>query len=122
MAPPAPVISAITDDNGASDSDFVTNDPTLIYSGTGEARATLTIQVDGAPQGTTTVSDTSSWSFDNTGTTWADDTYTLTAWQTDVAGNMSPSTQRTFVIDTVDPVAAADDVLSNSASPLFAVP
>ncbi len=75
-------------DTGSSNADNITGDNTPTISGTGEVGATVTLtsDVDGAV-GTATVAGDGTWSI--TASTLADGAHSLTATQTDVAGNTS---------------------------------
>ena len=88
-APIAPVISSITTDSGSSSSDGVTNDQTLVFTGTAEANSSLELFVGGASVATVTTNGTGSWTYDYTGTTLSEGSYTFTAKATDAAGNTS---------------------------------
>ncbi|MCL1065210.1 Ig-like domain-containing protein, partial [Shewanella benthica] len=94
----------ITQDTGASDSDFVTNDNTLVFSGTvdlGDA-STLVVNIAGVDYTTANglvIDADGNWSIDLTGTELADGTYLVTATVTDLAGNTDAATQN-VVIDT----------------------
>src|SRR5207245_11271972 len=77
---PAPVFTSITTDSGASASDQITNDQTLLLAGTSVASASITLYRAGAGQiGTTTANGSGAWSFDYTSTTLSEGTYAFTA-------------------------------------------
>ncbi|WP_158977032.1 Ig-like domain-containing protein [Cellulophaga sp. L1A9] len=120
-APDAPVVTAITDDNGSSTSDGITSDNTLVFSGTAEAASSVEVFLDGTSLGAIVTNSTGVWSYDYTGTTLADGDYTLTAQATDLAGNSSiVSTDFDFTVDTSAPAAPAvtaisDDTGSNTS-------
>lgn len=104
-APTAPTITAITDDSGTP-ADRITNDKTLIISGTAEANSTVEVLLNGAAIGTATTDGTGNWSFDYTGTPLGDGVKAFTAKATDVAGNTSPaSAVFNVTIDTAAPTA-----------------
>jgi hypothetical protein len=105
-APPAPSITAITDDTGTP-GDRITSDPTLVLSGTAEAGATVTISRAGTGViGSATADGSGTWSFDYTGTSLPDGTHTFTATATDTAGNISPiSADFIVTVDTSAPPA-----------------
>ncbi len=104
-APGAPTIASVTDDTGAG-SDGVTRDNTLIFNGTAEANSVVEVFIDGSSIGTTTADGSGNWSFDHTGTTLDDDTYSVTARATDAAGNVSATSGTlTVVVDTSTPSA-----------------
>src|SRR6185503_7186671 len=68
LGPAAPVFTAISDDNGASASDFVTNDPTLVLHGTSAPDTTVTVTRFGVGVIGTAVADGGgNWSLDYTG-------------------------------------------------------
>src|SRR5204862_418908 len=93
---------------GASPSDGVTSDATLILSGTAEAGSTLTVYKDGTSIGTATASGGGAWSFDYTATTLSAGSYAFKAQATDLAGNTSgDSAVFTVVVDTAAPSAPA---------------
>ena len=63
VAPDAPTIDSVTEDTGASSTDFVTNDLTPLVSGTAEAGSTVELFVNGTSAGTTTAdATTGEWS------------------------------------------------------------
>ncbi|HEY6403489.1 MAG TPA: Ig-like domain-containing protein, partial [Blastocatellia bacterium] len=67
LGPAAPVFTAISDDNGASVSDFVTNDPTLVLHGTSAPGTTVTVTRFGAgPIGAAVADGAGNWSLDYT--------------------------------------------------------
>ncbi|WP_428491785.1 Ig-like domain-containing protein [Rhodopila sp.] len=104
--PPA-VTAALTTDTGASSTDGVTRDDAL--NGTGDANATVTLTEGGVTLGTTTADNTGAWSF--TPSNLADGSHTITASETDAAGNTG-TTSVTFTFDTTAPVAPSALVLS----------
>ncbi len=106
-APAAPVIAAIAEDTGASNSDEITNDPTLILSGTAEANAIVQVFLSGVGSiGTTTADGSGAWAFDYTGTSLEEGAHNFTATATDVAGNTSAASAAfNVVIDVTAPLA-----------------
>jgi PKD repeat protein len=107
-APGAPAIAGITDD-AATPGDGITNDNTLIFSGTAEADSTVEVLLNGNSIGTVTAGGSSVWTFDYTATSLADGMYGLTAVAADAAGNTSAqSTPLVVVIDTTAPVLTAN--------------
>ena len=103
-APLVPSIDAVTDDTGSANFDFTTSDNTVTFTGTAEANGTVEVFIDAASIGTTSANGSGAWSFDHTGTTLADNTYTITAKTTDAAGNTSESsTAVSLVVDTAAP-------------------
>ncbi|KFB10914.1 Ig-like domain repeat protein [Nitratireductor basaltis] len=96
-----PTVDGFADDNGVP-GDGITNDPTLIFSGTGEPGNTIELFIDGEPVGTQTVQEDGSWSFDHSAVVLPDGTYTITATQTDPAGNPAsePSAPLEVTVDT----------------------
>ncbi|MBW4654771.1 MAG: VCBS repeat-containing protein [Kaiparowitsia implicata GSE-PSE-MK54-09C] len=101
---PMPIITALVEDTGASDSDFITSDSTPTLSGTAEAGSTVTIFLDGSSVGTTTANSSGNWSYAQT-TALTDGTYAFTAQATDIADNTSTlSAAIAFTLDTTPPV------------------
>ncbi len=104
-----------TDDTGTSDTDNITQTLTgLTIDGTGEdgAVVSLTSNVDGALAGSATVSG-GTWSLDITLSDNA--THTITAVQTDLAGNISTSsTGLVITTDNTDPATPAALDLDNA--------
>lgn len=99
-APSAPMMSAASD-TGVSNSDGITQNTTPVFTGTGEANATVRLyDSDGTTVlGTATVDGSGSWSI--TSSTLASGTHSLTAKLTDAAGNVSQaSAPQVIVIDT----------------------
>jgi hypothetical protein len=100
VAPPAPVIVAISNDSGVA-GDFVTNDRTLVFSGTAEPAATVTVALAGVALGSAVATAGGDWTFDFTGINLPDGSYRVTAFASDVAGNVGVSSAvRPVVIDT----------------------
>ncbi|EHC07095.1 type 1 secretion target domain protein [Shewanella baltica OS625] len=103
-------ITSITDDTGASGSDFITNDNTLIFNGTVDLgdNSTLAVTINGVVYTTANglvIDASGNWSIDLTGTTLADGTYPVSATVTDLAGNSKTVTQD-VVIDTTAPAVS----------------
>ncbi|WP_194293017.1 Ig-like domain-containing protein [Streptomyces smaragdinus] len=96
-APAAPVIT------GPADGSTITS-TTPTITGTGEPGATVDVTVDGTPVGTATVNPDGTWSLPVT-TPLADGSHTISATQTDPAGNVSPAATSTFTVDTTAPAA-----------------
>ncbi len=119
-APGAPTVASVTNDTGSSSTDGVTNDNTLIISGTAEANSAVEVFIDGSSIGTTMADGSGDWSLDHTGTTLSDDTYSVTATATDAAGNASATSGAlTVVVDTSAPgdpavVSVTNDTGSSS--------
>lgn len=110
VAPVAPAVTGVADDTGFSNTDGITNDNTLIFNGTASADTTnIEMTVAGLSTGSasvTTPASSSTWSFDNTGNILADDTYTVTAKTSDLAGNQGvASADFTLIVDTSAPIA-----------------
>src|SRR5215470_17657279 len=105
----APVITAVSDDTGASTTDRITRDTTLILSGTATVGTTVTLSRAGAGSlGTATVAPDGSWTFDYTGTVLAPGVYNFSATATNASGSSSPASS-TFVVtvDTAAPVVSS---------------
>ena len=101
--PAAPIITGITEDTGASNSDGVTKDNTPTVQGTSEANALIKIFVDALTY-ETTANSSGVWNY--TLSTLADGEYAITAMAIDAAGNESDfSSGFTIKIDTAIPNA-----------------
>ncbi|QZI68267.1 FG-GAP-like repeat-containing protein [Pseudomonas protegens] len=101
--------SAITSDTGASSSDFVTSDNTLVFNGTlgtplaaGEG---VQISLDGGATWQAAVVSGSTWSYDNSASSLVDGTYALMARVVDLAGNVGQSASQSLLIDSGAPSA-----------------
>jgi large repetitive protein len=79
--------AALVSDTGVSASDHITSDPAII--GTAAAGSVITIRNGATVLGTTTAGVSGSWGFTPT---LADGSYTLTASETDIAGNIGATT------------------------------
>ncbi|MDZ7708511.1 MAG: VCBS domain-containing protein [Trueperaceae bacterium] len=120
----APTIDAISDDSGI-DGDFVSNDPTLLFEGTG--RSGLDVQIVLVDDAGEVVFDTiadrdgEGWSVDRSADdSLPDGTYVLQATTYDPAGNASDTTERTIVVDTVPPaMPTLDPVLTTDPTPIL---
>ena len=86
---------ALVSDTGSSATDKITSNPAI--KGTGQANTLVTIKEGGTVLGTTTADSTGAWSFTPAGL--ADGAHTLTATQTDLAGNTGTATL-SFTLDT----------------------
>ena len=98
-------VTAITEDTGAFGSDFITNDGTLIISGSSDADdgSHIAVKLDGNLIGYTTVTG-GVWSFDYTGTALDDGSYTIDADLIDLAGNIAASASgQSLIVDTEAP-------------------
>ncbi len=114
-----PIVSAISIDSGSSGTDGVTSDNTLVISGTAQPNSSVEVFIDGVSIGTVMVNGAGLWSIDHTSATLPDETYDLTAVQTDPAGNMATSPVYEAVVDTDNPeppvvTAISDDTGSSS--------
>src|SRR5207237_1441401 len=116
-APSAPDLTAATD-SGSSSTDNITNNTTPAFTGSGaEAGATVTLyDTDGATAlGTGVANGTGAWSI--TSSALADGAHTLTAKQTDIAGNTSAaSASLSVAIDTAAAAPSASDLTAASDS------
>jgi uncharacterized delta-60 repeat protein len=110
--PAAPIIGGITTDSGMSSTDGITNDATLVLTGTAEPNTTITLSRSGVGVlGTTSSNGSGTWTFDYTGTTLPDGDYLFTAFATDTAGNASTaSADFPVTIDTTAPAIATQPV------------
>lgn len=114
-APSTPAMTAGTD-TGASSSDAITSNTTPVFTGTGEANATVQLfDTDGTTLlGTTTADGSGRWSI--TSSTLGEGAHTLTAKQTDAAGNVSAaSNAKAVTIDTTAPAKPSAPTLAASS-------
>ena len=118
----APMVSfGLVSDSGSSASDGITSNPAI--KGTGDANTAMTIKEGSTVLGTTTTDGTGAWSLTPTG--FSDGAHTLTATQTDLAGNTGTATL-SLTLDRAAPAlsiglvsdtgsSATDKITSNSA-------
>ncbi|SHN17190.1 Concanavalin A-like lectin/glucanases superfamily protein [Chitinophaga sp. CF418] len=115
-APPAPVITAFSSDNGLSSIDNITNDNTLVLSGTGQASATITVyRADIGSIGTTTVNASGNWTFNYTGTSLTDGTYAFTATATTGSQTSAASQTYTITVDLTAPFKPGQPALASGS-------
>src|SRR5262245_20309411 len=115
LGPAAPVFTAISDDNGASAGDFVTNDPTLVIHGTAAPDTTVTVTRFGVGVIGTTVADGSgSWSLDYTGASLPNGVALFTATAANASNQTGPQTTPPFRV-TVDLIPPAAPVIADVA-------
>ena len=105
VSPTLPTLDRIVADTGAAADDGVTSDNTLVFEGTGEAGASVTLnEVTLGELGTSLVNADGRWSFDYQSVTLADGSYEVTTTSTDLAGNESVgSAVFQFTVDTGAP-------------------
>ncbi|RFD33204.1 hypothetical protein CER19_03565, partial [Pseudomonas sp. GL93] len=103
-------ITSITTDSGASATDYITNDNTLVFNGTlGAALAAdekAQISLDGGATWLDSTVSGTTWSYDNQAATLADGTYNVQVRVIDTAGNVGQSASQNVVIDGVVSTAA----------------
>ncbi|MCH8042337.1 MAG: lamin tail domain-containing protein [Planctomycetes bacterium] len=113
VAPVAPVVVSIDADDGASDSDAVTSDATLVFSGTAEPDSTVTLsEPELGMLGVATTNEAGEWIVDATSTILADGTYSFSAIARDVAGNESGAATA-FVVEVVARHCVVADLTCN---------
>ena len=113
----APVISDFQVDTGVSDSDGITNDTQLVFTGTAEPSSTVTVSEATLGVIGTVTADPSGggWVLDASATVLADATHTFTAVAQDLAGNVSSaSAPLTVVVDTAAPQIAISSPTSGA--------
>ncbi|MBP2314060.1 Ig-like domain-containing protein [Azospirillum soli] len=118
--PAAPVITGVSDDSGTG-GDGITNDTTLSLAGTAEANSTVELfRTAGGTTtslGTTSANASGNWTFDHTGVTLAEGSYSFTAKATDASNNTSDaSSAYAVVIDTSAPTSLALSTTSLSST------
>ena len=109
IAPATLAITAITTDTGASSTDFITNDTTLIVSGTNGALAAgekIQVSSDGGATWHDVVQNTTTtWSYDDTATAHTSN-FTYQARIIDAASNVGTTASQAITIDTTLPAEA----------------
>jgi hypothetical protein len=119
---PAVAISSITSDNGASSTDYITNDATLVFVGTAEANSSVAVTLTSSSNATvfttTVTASGGNWSVDRTGSSLSDGTYTLTVTASDSAGN-SASATKTVVVDTSATLSITTNSKTSVTTPLI---
>ncbi len=117
--PTKAVFSSISDDNGISNSDNITNDMTLIISGTSEPLSVVAVKSGPFTLTTTTADGNGDWIADITNRPFTSG-FTVIATSTDVAGNVSADSDPfVIVIDVADPTVSSinrDDPSPTTAS------
>ncbi|RLT88907.1 MAG: hemagglutinin [Ketobacter sp. GenoA1] len=104
QAPVAPANLLIFNDSGASNSDLITNDNTLLFSGVTEPFARVRLRRDAQVMGSAQADAAGNWVFDYSAVTIQDGVYGITLEATDRAGNQSlVSSAFTLIMDTVAP-------------------
>src|SRR6516225_9122285 len=134
LAPPKKAsLTAITTDSGTA-GDFITNDNTLIFSGTESGISTLGIWISGGIYGTgnggkgtligtvptNSTQNNSNWSFNYAGTVLADGTYTISLTDGSASGASALSTQL-LTIDTVAPGVPIISQVTDNVLPVAGV-
>ncbi|MGK3111585.1 Ig-like domain-containing protein [Candidatus Pantoea formicae] len=115
--PPATTTLQITDDSGSTLVQLAngasTHDTSPILSGLAQAGDTITLYDGTQVLGTAVANDSGQWSFATTGL--SEGPHTFYASITDVTGNTTNSPSITITVDTTQPDAASDLVLSNDS-------
>ncbi len=102
-APVAPSIASFSTDSGTV-GDHITNDTTLILTGTAEANSTVKVYDGATLLGSATVNGSGAWTY--TTAALANGAHSLTATATDAAGNTGvASSVQSVTVDTVAPKA-----------------
>jgi autotransporter-associated beta strand protein len=105
----APVITAVSEDTGASATDRITRDTTLILSGTAATGTTVTLSRAGVGSlGTATVAPDGSWTFDYSGVVLGPGAHNFSATATAASGSSSPASAPFMVtVDTAAPAVSS---------------
>ena len=104
----APVFSSVSSDTGASPTDRITNDTTLILNGLSGSNATITVTRAGFGVIGTTVADSSgAWSFDYTATPLPSGTHTFTATASNGGNSSAASAPFDVTVDTIRPAISS---------------
>jgi subtilisin-like proprotein convertase family protein len=114
-APPGTPVLPASDDTGTSNSDHITDINTPHFTGTGEVNATVQILVNGVVNGAGVVGGSGTY-FIQVTTSIPDGTFSITAKQTDLAGNVSSASGTMApplqVLTTKPPTLGAPNLLS----------
>ena len=106
--PTVPIITSFSTDSGVV-GDHITNDNTLTLTGTADANSTVKVYDGATLLGSTTASGSGTWSY--TTAALADGGHSLSATDTDAAGNTSAaSTALAVTVDTVAPATPTTSV------------
>src|SRR5262245_11561933 len=122
LGPAAPVFTAISDDNGASASDFVTNDTTLVLHGTSAPDTTVTVTRFGVGViGATMADGAGNWSLDYTGASLPNGVTLFTATAANASNQTGPQTTPPFrvTIDLIPPTAPVISDIADTGSLVF---
>ncbi|WP_163836141.1 retention module-containing protein [Spartinivicinus ruber] len=116
VTPPAIAITGITDDSG-NPTDFITNDQTLVISGTSDnPNSTVEVFIDGTSIGTVPTDASGNWNIDHTPTTLPEGPHNITASTTDTAGNTA-TTAQPLTIDITPPAVTVTAITDDSGTP-----
>lgn len=114
IAPAAPVIAGVSPDNGVNANDGVTNDATLTLSGSAEAKAVITIYLNGNEIAQTVADGTGAWVYNYNSAALTEGNHVFTAVATDAAGNTGAvSTAYTVTTDYTAPTLAVSTAAAN---------
>jgi len=103
-APSPPIISSISDDSGASATDRITTDRTIVLRGRAEPGTIVTLARAGAGQiGSVQADYQGNWMFDYTNTTLPDGAHEFIAVAADASGNASAPLAFSVVVDNLAP-------------------
>jgi autotransporter-associated beta strand protein len=121
LGPPAPVFAAVSDDTGASATDFVTADAHLVLSGTATPGTTVSVVRFGVGGiGAAPVDGSGNWSLDYTAATLPDGVNTFNAAATDGGGiTGAPSLPFSVRVDTAAPAPPVLESISLEGSLVF---
>ncbi len=116
--PSAPVIAAVSEDTGVSNTDGITNDQTLAISGTALAQSEVNILLNGTAIGTAVADANGDWSY-TYASSITEGVHTLTAKATSVSGIVSSlSAGYTLTVDATAPMVTA----ASTAAPVVKAP
>lgn len=113
---PVPAVTAISLDTGTV-GDGVTSDSSLVFSGTGEADATVDLFLNASRIGTAVADANDKWSYDHSAVALADGAYSVTAQATDVAGNVSSvSPGFNVTVDAAEPAPVINGISDDTGT------
>src|SRR5262249_32549576 len=122
LGPAAPVFTAIDTDAGASASDFVTNDPTIVLHGTSAPNTTVKVTRFGVGViGEAMAGADGRWSLEYTSATLPNGVTLFTATATDANNQTGPQTTPPFrvTVDLVPPAAPEIKDIADTGTLVF---
>ncbi|MFD2515315.1 Ig-like domain-containing protein [Pontibacter locisalis] len=115
-APDAPVVVAVSEDRGPVTNDLITSDNTIRITGTAEPNTTVSLFSGNGKLGDALVNGAGNWVLNYENTALPEGVLSVTAKATDIAGNVSESSEEKIV--EIDLTAPTVTVTTNSGDPV----